>query len=111
MSETEALLRPEERSYPQSRYSGPGINSLANGDELSTTVSTGVFKSRSLLQKPRDNSYVDGIPIWRASMLVVNAALGAGILNFPQAYAECGDIVTAIATQMVITVVLGVQLM
>lgn len=100
MSENEALLRGQKNNYSQSRY-GP-VNALASADELSTTVSTGVFKSRSLLHMPRDNSYVDGIPIWRAALLVVNSALGAGILNFPQAYAQCGDIATAVATQMVI---------
>ena len=45
--------------------------------------------------------FVEGLPIWRAALLVVNSALGAGILNFPQAYAECGGIATAFTIQMV----------
>ena len=44
---------------------------------------------------------VEGLPIWRAALLIVNSALGAGILNFPQAYAECGGIATALTIQMV----------
>ena len=45
--------------------------------------------------------FIEGLPIWRAALLVVNSALGAGILNFPQAYAECGGIATALTIQMV----------
>lgn len=56
----------------------------------------------SSVQQPDDNPpYVEGLPIWRAALLVVNSALGAGILNFPQAYAECGGIATAFTIQMV----------
>ena len=73
---------------------------IASSD-LDTTSSVGVFKSRSVVQQPDDNPYSTGLPIWRAALLVVNSALGAGILNFPQAYAECGGIATAFAIQMV----------
>ena len=45
--------------------------------------------------------FAEGLPIWRAALLVVNSALGAGILNFPQAYAECGGVATALTIQMV----------
>lgn len=34
-----------------------------------------------------------------AIFLVINAALGAGLLNFPQAFDQAGGIVTAIAVQ------------
>ena len=58
------------------------------------------------VQQPDDKPCVhvefeEGLPIWRAALLVVNSALGAGILNFPQAYAECGGIATALTIQMV----------
>jgi len=39
---------------------------------------------------------------WISSVfLVVNAALGAGLLNFPQAYHNAGGVVTAILIQAV----------
>ena len=39
---------------------------------------------------------------WFASVfLVVNAALGAGLLNFPQAYQQAGGVLTAIVIQAV----------
>lgn len=36
-----------------------------------------------------------------AIFLVINAALGAGLLNFPQAFDQAGGIVTAITVQAV----------
>lgn len=39
---------------------------------------------------------------WYASIfLVVNAALGAGLLNFPDAYHQAGGVVIALAVQAV----------
>jgi len=39
---------------------------------------------------------------WYASVfLVVNAGLGAGLLNFPAAYHQCGGIVVAVSIQAV----------
>ena len=72
-------------------------NSAVSSRELDNTLS---------IQQPDDKPHVhvefaEGLPIWRAALLVVNSALGAGILNFPQAYAECGGIATALTIQMV----------
>jgi len=36
-----------------------------------------------------------------ASMLIVNAALGAGLLNFPSAYHQAGGVLTANLVQLV----------
>ena len=74
---------------------------IASTSDIDTTSSVGVFKSRSVVQQPDENPFSQGLPIWRAALLVVNSALGAGILNFPQAYAECGGIATAFTIQMV----------
>ena len=41
------------------------------------------------------------VPPYRAVFLVTNAALGAGILNFPQAYMNAGGVQTAIIVQSV----------
>ena len=107
MSEKEALLGSKENrlttpyNYSQQNGANLFITPLNSADELSTTVSTGVFRSKSVLQKPDDNLHLQGVPVWRAVFLIVNAALGAGILNFPQAYAECGSIATAVTIQMV----------
>ena len=73
---------------------------------LSIQVSSSDQDTTSSTQRPNDKpcvhvEFVEGLPIWRATLLVVNSALGAGILNFPQAYAECGGITTALTIQMV----------
>jgi len=89
---------------------GSHYESLSDGSAgmLSVPVSS---RARELdytlsVQQPDDKphvhiEFVEGLPIWRAALLVVNSALGAGILNFPQAYAECGGIATAFTIQMV----------
>ena len=38
-----------------------------------------------------------------AVFLIINAALGAGLLNFPQAFDQAGGIVTAVIVQAVST--------
>lgn len=105
LSEQQALLGKNNlqgHHYNSPYYSGVRmLDQPVNSSDLDATSSVGVFKSRSVLQQPSEDFYHEGIPIWRAVLLVVNAALGAGILNFPQAYAECGGILTAIVIQMV----------
>lgn len=98
MSEKESLLANHTES---TRYSSVRMHDQPpNCNDLDTTSSVNVFRSRSVLRNPSEDFYNRGIPIWRAVLLVVNAALGAGILNFPQAYAKCGGIGTALAFQM-----------
>ncbi len=46
------------------------------------------------------------VPPYRAVFLVTNAAFGAGILNFPQAYMNAGGVGSAISVQAVSMVVL-----
>ena len=98
-SEKDSLLgNHTESTY----YSGVKmLDQPPSSSELDTTSSANVFRSRSVLRNPSEDFYHRGIPIWRAVLLVVNSALGAGILNFPQAYAKCGGIGTALAFQMV----------
>lgn len=99
MSEKESLLGNHTDS---TCYSSVRMHDQPpNCNDLDTTSSVNVFRSRSVLRNPSEDFYNRGIPIWRAVLLVVNAALGAGILNFPQAYAKCGGIGTALAFQMV----------
>jgi len=73
---------------------------------LGVPVPSSHLDSTSSVQRPEEKpsthvKFVEGLPIWRAALLIVNSALGAGILNFPQAYAECGGITTAFTIQMV----------
>ena len=41
------------------------------------------------------------LPPYRAVFLIANAALGAGLLNFPEAYKKAGGLKTAIIIQLV----------
>jgi len=77
-----------------------GVPMSSSARELDNTLS---------VQQPDDKphvhvEFIEGLPIWRAALLVVNSALGAGILNFPLAYAECGGITTAFTIQMCLLV-------
>ena len=107
LSEQQALLGAKNVQGSRGHYESPyysGSRMLdvpVSSSDLDTTSSVGVFRSRSVIQQPGNGPYVEGLPIWRAALLVVNSALGAGILNFPQAYAECGGIATAFTIQMV----------
>jgi len=107
LSEQQALLGAKNVQgghghYESPYYSGSRMLDVpVSSSDIDTTSSVGVFRSRSVVQQPDNSPYVEGLPIWRAALLVVNSALGAGILNFPQAYAECGGIATAITIQMV----------
>ena len=44
---------------------------------------------------------VYGLPLHRAVLVVANAALGAGMLNFPQAYDKSGGLLNALTVQTV----------
>lgn len=43
----------------------------------------------------------DGSSRLSAVFLIINAALGAGLLNFPQAFDQAGGIMTAVIVQVV----------
>ncbi|KAK3927420.1 Putative sodium-coupled neutral amino acid transporter 7 [Frankliniella fusca] len=68
-------------------------------DDSKWSISTGVIES----QQPRaDNS--SGSGRLSAIFLVINAALGAGLLNFPQAFDQAGGILAALTVQAVLIV-------
>ena len=99
--EEEALLGAKNL-----RASHDGSRSYSSTRMLGVQVSSSYRDTTSSVQLADDKShvhveFVEGLPIWRAALLVVNSALGAGILNFPLAYAECGGIATAFTIQMV----------
>ena len=52
--------------------------------------------------QPKIHKLEDGnVPPYRAIFLIANAALGAGLLNFPEAYKKAGGLQTAITIQLV----------
>ena len=89
VSERDALLAGTSRPY----YSG-----LADMSESGiATDSEVILRTINAPEEPRSN----GMPLIRAMFVVANAALGAGMLNFPQAYAQAGGIANALAIQFV----------
>lgn len=102
-SEEEALLGTKNTQgsrFESPYYSGQRIldQSIASSD-LGINSNTGVIKTWSVEIQRLDKK--PGLPIWRAALLVVNSTLGAGILNLPEAFADCGGITSAFAIQMV----------
>ena len=65
------------------------INSSVDDPSLASGSST----------NSRTRSY--GLPLCRAVFVVANAAIGAGMLNFPQAYEKSGGLVNALTVQTV----------
>ena len=103
--EQQALLEAKNARGSPRHYESLSDNS-ARMLGVSVSSSARELVNTSSIQQPDDKphvhkEFVEGLPIWRAALLVVNSALGAGILNFPQAYAECGGIATAFTIQMV----------
>jgi hypothetical protein len=93
MSETEALLK--EQGGPV--YSG-SLNPVA---EHQNDTSRSIANSEYLIRKSKEDFNQPGIPVFRAIFVVMNGAMGAGILNFPQAFAKAGGIDNGMAIQMV----------
>lgn len=92
-------------STSQSDYSqasvvslGPSIHSIQAGD--------GDHESSPLLldSSTERNEQRQGTSWYASIFLVVNAALGAGLLNFPEAYYQSGGLVVGIAVQLVLGV-------
>lgn len=75
------------------------MNSIEESEEDNTkcSISSGTMES----QRPRAGND-PGSGRLSAIFLVINAALGAGLLNFPQAFDQAGGIVTAITVQGVL---------
>ncbi|XP_076370677.1 sodium-coupled neutral amino acid transporter 7-like isoform X1 [Tachypleus tridentatus] len=54
--------------------------------------------------KKKDKKDVSGTSWYVATFVVVNAALGAGLLNFPQAYHQAGGVLVAMCVQLVLII-------
>jgi len=69
------------------------------------------YSSDSELDEQRVTRATNGGISWQvASFLLVNCALGAGILNYPQAYDKVGGIWLATIFQLVLMVILGLTM-
>lgn len=80
---------------------GPLI--VNNGDEdqqSSSNLEPVVVGSSSLLTNSSRSGDDLGTGWFGSSLLIVNAALGAGLLNFPAAFHEAGGVVTGVAVQI-----------
>uniref|UniRef100_A0A1B6CJT7 Amino acid transporter transmembrane domain-containing protein n=1 Tax=Clastoptera arizonana TaxID=38151 RepID=A0A1B6CJT7_9HEMI len=62
-------------------------------------------------QEDNLNTRTGGSNKLSAIFLIINAALGAGLLNFPQAFDEAGGIVTAVSVQAVLLVCISLGLL
>ena len=92
LSEQQSLLHTNGNVQGEpllaSYHNGHASNEPLSSNGLDTKRNLGAFRS-------------EGLPIWRAVFLMVNAAVGAGILNFPQAFAKCGGVINGIVIQLV----------
>ena len=95
MSEGDALL--QGRNPRAVIYSG----ALAP-IQSDVSVSRSLAASEYLVRKSKEDFIQPGIPIFRAIFIVMNGCMGAGILNFPQAFAKAGGVTNGMIIQMVI---------
>ena len=74
----------------------PGINSgpTEDDEEILTELST----TRIVVLGTQSSN---GTGWFATGMLIINAALGAGLLNFPQAFHQAGGLVVGISIQLV----------
>ncbi|XP_067128528.1 sodium-coupled neutral amino acid transporter 7-like isoform X1 [Centruroides vittatus] len=107
LDDTTVEVRSRNRSSLNDSYSLPhplSVNQTSDGGwmvRLRTVIDSGrssvseFIKSETVDIPPEEN----GISWYAAVFLVVNAALGAGLLNFPQAFDQAGGIVVACIVQ------------
>jgi len=80
------------------------INTDDDSEEFAPEIPTvGLINSEMFTtsSEERGGNNSPGTGWFAASMLIVNAGLGAGLLNFPAAYHQAGGILTANIVQMV----------
>lgn len=94
MSEAEALLHGRQRPV---LYSG----NLAPIQGEDGSAGTSKSNSEYLVRRSKEGFNQPGIPIFRAIFVVMNGAMGAGILNFPQAFAKAGGVTHGMIIQVV----------
>lgn len=74
------------------------IGSNDSGERAWLLQSPSVDSVRHLEADRRDSG---GVSSWAAVFIVVNAALGAGLLNFPAAFNMAGGVTAGVTLQMV----------
>lgn len=97
----------EDSSGFESSEANPSSSELPvmdheDDDCLPPVASYGTFSRKNSRKRTLLSKLPDGdVPPYRAVFLVTNAAFGAGILNFPQAYMNAGGLEVAITVQCV----------
>ena len=92
----------EDVEEPNEYEPGSSSDTPMLEDCLPTVPNYRTFSSSSAKQRASVLRLPEGIvPSYRAVFLVANAALGAGLLNFPQAYKNAGGLKNAFAVQSV----------
>ena len=95
----------------KSKFTASDEPSRYTRDELSSSTQYIGYNNDSILasssrsvnsDSSQDSAQqIHGLPLHRAVLVVANAALGAGMLNFPQAYEKSGGLVNALMVQTV----------
>lgn len=75
-----------------------GAESINSGERAWLLQSPSVESNRDLEPEERSNR---GVSSLGAVFIVVNAALGAGLLNFPAAFSMAGGVTAGVMLQMV----------
>ena len=96
-SEQPKFMKSKVSSGEQSQYVSAEDGSFSSSVRYAAMISDGSINSSSSAASSR----TFGLPIYRAVVVVANPALGAGMLNFPQAYYKSGGLVNALTVQTV----------
>ena len=95
------FMKSKHTTAEESKYSYDALssgNSIQYTDNSDDHIVAGSLTSDSSADS---TPQMYGLPLHRAVVVVANAALGAGMLNFPQAYDKSGGLVNALTVQTV----------
>lgn len=102
MSEDEALIHNGRKPV---LYSG-----LLAAPIQDASTSKSLAASEYLVRRSKEGITQPGIPLFRAIFIVMNGAMGAGILNFPQAFAKAGGVTHGMIIQVVSDVIIHLMI-
>lgn len=85
----------------ESDYNYGSCNSSIQASEQALSGSPLETSGSSVTTITSYESCRTGLPLHRAVVVVTNAALGAGMLNFPEAYSKTGGVSEALTVQAV----------
>ncbi|XP_046843459.1 putative sodium-coupled neutral amino acid transporter 7 [Xenia sp. Carnegie-2017] len=91
-----------KRGNIQKTYSSFGF--VESEDLLSDNSHETIHLNKSICDEVFDVKDYYGFPWYRAVFIIANGAIGAGLLNFPEAFKKCGSIVQALLLQGILAV-------